>query len=376
MDALGLVLIAIVVVVCGYISWRVIGQEKSKAHPVPYKVLKPPSSKVDVSGEGDVRKKRVCAVLGGTGFIGCHIVDELVRRGDSYVYVLGRKFREERVNQDADALIQVDVLDFDGLVNALQGVDSLIDVARAGIPNVYSNADDMWRLNKCGLENVTKAAQKAGVKNFVFINGIGIEGTPSDPQVDALLNVFYWEIDHVTKLNGKEGMQTCVVALCSVIGLRSPFIEPLVSGKMKIFPLSTLRSTFVPAEYAAQAVATAEQKLVEGCENVAGKVHRVAGEAMSFKEFLSLPTWPHKFSNFPLWLMRILARVNVLFARLTSWAPMGVELCPAIASFLELAEKEFDTSSTYELLEVGPPPSMQEYVKTMVERYRERESKK
>ena len=375
MDLLGLVLIAIVVAVCGYISWRMIGKEKSKAHPVPYKVVKPPSSKVDVSGEGVVRKKRVCAVLGGTGFIGCHIVDEFVRRGDSYVYVLGRKFREERVNPDADALIQVDMLDFDGLVNALQGVDSLIDVA-AGVPNVYTTVDDMWRINKYGLQNVIKAAQKAGVKNFVFISGIGMKGTPSDPQTDALLNSFYWGMDYVAKINGEVGMQTCVVAFGQVIGLRSPFIEPLVSGKMTTFPLITHRATFLTVEYAAQAVAAAEWKLAEGCEYVAGKVHKLTGEVMSFKKFLSLPTWPHKFFNIPMWLMKMLAKVNVLFARLTSWAPMGVDLSPAMVAFFELAEEELDTSSTYELLEVGPPPSMQEYVKTMVERYHERESKK
>ena len=102
---------------------------------IPYKVVKPPSRVIAEEKEGEEKKKRVCAVLGGTGFIGSHIVDELVQRGDSYVYVLGRKFREERVNPNADALIQVDMLDFDGLVNALQGVDSLIDVA-ASAPNV------------------------------------------------------------------------------------------------------------------------------------------------------------------------------------------------------------------------------------------------
>ena len=369
-------ILAAVLVVCGCsLLWRLTRRQKSKALPTPYKVVKPPSVKNTVSGDDEGKKKRVCAVLGGTGFIGSHIVDELVQRGDSCVYVLGRKFREERVNPNADALIQVDMLDFDGLVNALQGVDSLIDVA-VGIPTVYTTADDMWRINKEGLENVIKAARKAGVKNFIFISGIGIVGTPSDTQTEALLNAFYWGMDYVAKINGEEGMQTCVIAFGQVMGLRNTFVELLVSGKMTSFPLTTHRSTFMTVKSAAQAAANAERKLAAGREDVAGKIHKLTGEVLSFKEFLSLPTWPHKFSNIPMWFMKLLARVNVLSASLTGWAPMGVDLSPALVTFFELAEEELDTSSTFELLEVGPPPSMQEYVKTMVEKYHEKKKQK
>lgn len=73
-----------------------------------------------------------------------------------------------------------------------------------------------------------------------------------------------------------------------------------------------------------------------------------------------------------MWFLTMLAKVNVLAVRLTGWAPMGVDLSPALVAFFELAEEELDTSSTYKLLEVGPPPPVQEYVKTMVERYREK----
>ena len=79
----------------------------------------------------------MCAVVGGTGFIGSQVVNELVERGDYYVYVLGRKFRPERTNPNADCLIQVDLRDIDGLVKAFQGVDSVINAA-AYIPTVFT----------------------------------------------------------------------------------------------------------------------------------------------------------------------------------------------------------------------------------------------
>lgn len=90
-----------------------------------YKIVKPPPSMISEQGE---KNKRVCAVLGGTGFVGGHIVDELVRRKSHYVFVLGRKIRPEKINPDADCLIQVDMADLDGLTSAFQGVDLLLSL--------------------------------------------------------------------------------------------------------------------------------------------------------------------------------------------------------------------------------------------------------
>ena len=71
----------------------------------------------------------MCAVVGGTGFIGSQVVNELVDRGEYYVYVLGHTFCPERTNPNANCLIQVDLRDVDGLIRAFQGVDSVINAA-------------------------------------------------------------------------------------------------------------------------------------------------------------------------------------------------------------------------------------------------------
>ena len=84
------------------------------------------------------------------------------------MYMLGRKFLPERANPKVDAVIQVDMQDYDGMVKALKGVDSVINAA-AAIPNVFSTAEDMWRINKDGQLCVLKAAQKAGVKGYILV---------------------------------------------------------------------------------------------------------------------------------------------------------------------------------------------------------------
>ena len=354
------------VVICFYITWKLFDRwrGKGKLRITPFKVVKAPKP-----DEGGKKKKRVCAILGGTGFVGSHVVDEFVRRGECRVYMLGRKFRPERTNPAADALIQVDMQDFDGLVNAFQGVDSVIDVA-AAVPTVFTSVDDIWRINKQGLKNVVKAAQTAGVKSLVFICGLHLAGEVHDTHTKAFIESLYWGERYVTDINGEKGMQTCAILPGNIVGLRSDFIESLISGKMTSFPLIERPTNFLPAEYLARAVASAEQRLTSGCEDVAGKSLPLVGDVMSFKQFLSLPTWPHKFSSMPLWALKLLAKMNVICAKLTGSAPLGIELSPAIVAFFDLDVENTDSSTTYELLELGPPPPIKDCVQELVRQYR------
>ena len=375
-EQISYIFVAILIIVLSYVVWQKLKKWREMHTPLhlPYKVVKPPSSVVSEK-EGECRKKRVCAVVGGTGFVGSCVVDELVQRGDYYVYVLGRKFRKERTNPNADALIQVDVMDVDGLEIAFQGVESVIDTA-AAVPTVFSQVDDIWRINKLGLENVVKAAQRAGVKNFVWICGVDVEGKPNDPVAKAFFDSFYLGRDFVMDMDGKAGMRTCIISPAQIVGIRNQFWEMIVSGKMSSFPMLEKRASFMPVEYITRAIVNAEQKLAANCEDVAGKNHSIAGEVMTFKRFLALPTWPHKSSSMPMWVLRVLAKINLITAKLTGWAPMGVELSPAIIAFISLAEAEIDSTSAYEVLEIGPPPSMEDYITTMVERHQERQKSK
>ncbi len=358
-------LLTVVALVCVYLLWRWgVGRRGKEAAPVPYKVIKAPPSE----GEGG---RKVVAVLGGTGFIGSHVVDELVSQGDVEVRVLGRKFKEGMVNPKADSLVQVDMTDLDGLTAAFQGVESVIDVA-ACIPTAYSTVDSLWRVNQEGVRNAIKAAQVAGVKNFVWVSGLHFQGMPKEAVGRAFFEVFYWGENHVLEADGKEGMHTCVVSLAQVVGLRMNFWKMAVEGKANSFPMLEHRATFLPVEYAAKAVVSAEQKLAAGAAGVRGERLPIVGEVLSLKKFLSLPTWPHKFTNISMSTLQAMAWLNVLLARGFGWAPMGHEVSPALLSMFSLAEEEVDGSSTYELLEIPPPPSMEGYVKEMAEKCEEK----
>ena len=372
----GYVFLTLLVVVVSGAIWGVLRKyrERNRQPHVPYRVVKPPASVVQAREKGEDAGKRVCAVVGATGFIGSHLVDRLVKKEDCFVYALGRRFRDSRSNASVDACIQVDMEDFDGLCSALQGVDSVF-VTAGGIPNAFTSLDDIWRINRHGLESVLLAAQKSRVKNFIFLCGMKITEQPCDPQASTFLRAFYLTEELVAKADRQGGMRTCVLAPGQIIGRRSTFIEPILQGKMASFPMLEKRATFQPVEYLTEALVAAEERLAKGEGSVCGKVLPLPGQVMSFKEFFGLPSWGHPFSSAPLWMLRLLARLNTVCAKTLRWAPFGADLCPAIVSFLDVAEEEVDSEWVQGALGVGPPPPMEDYVRAMVEQFRKEQLK-
>ena len=284
-------LCGVIIILCSYILWRR-HKNEAKNKVIPYKIIKPL-----VSGGKSSQKKRVCAVVGGTGFIGSQVVNELVQRGEYIVYVLGRTFRPERTNPDADCLIQCDLLDYDGLVKAFQGVDSVINAA-AFIPTVFTNADEVRRVNMAGFENILKAAKETGVKNLVHLSGLLLGGRIKNPVMRAFWSTLVSFEDTVKKANGKDGLSTCVIGPSNIIGPNSSFIKEVISGKLtKVLMMDKMPVSFMPVDYLACAFVNAEAKLAAGDQQIAGKFFPLRGEPMSWKTFFQLPSWPHKMEN-------------------------------------------------------------------------------
>ena len=358
------------------IAWRVIKKwnRERKERPTPYRVIKPPSS---VVAEGEGEKKQIFAVLGGTGFVGSHVVEELLSRGNCHVYLLGRQFKNvsEEVRSQVDALIQVDLMDGEGLANAFRGVDTVIHAA-AAIPNVFTSTDTAWRVNKLGADMVIAAAQESGVKQLVFVSGVQFKNKPSSTEVTTLLNCFMLIEQAVIAANGKEGLATCVLAFGQIYGLREHY-NMFLKGQMSSFPLLDMRATFQPVEYTAKVILAAADKLAQRSDQVAGKILKVGGWPATFKEFFTLPEWGHKPPrNMSISLLTLFARLNVLVAMVTGWAPMGKDLTPIIAAFFEVEEEEVDNSIMEEALGVDGPPDIREGVRNLAEKFKRKEENK
>jgi len=108
-------------------------------------------------------------VTGGAGFIGSHLVDELIQRGyDVRVIDNLAAGKKEQVNPKAE-FHQVDIRDKEALSPIMKGADYVFHLA--ALPRVQfsiDNPEEADAVNIGGTLNVLLAAKDAGVKRFVY----------------------------------------------------------------------------------------------------------------------------------------------------------------------------------------------------------------
>lgn len=114
-------------------------------------------------------QQKVALVTGGAGFIGSHLVDELIRRG-YHVRVIDNLVagKKEHVNPKAE-FHEIDICDEAALHPVMKGADYVFHLA--ALPRVqYSieNPHETNDVNVGGMLNVLHAAKNAGVRRFVY----------------------------------------------------------------------------------------------------------------------------------------------------------------------------------------------------------------
>lgn len=129
-------------------------------------------------------------VTGGSGFIGSHIVDELLRRGER-VRVLdnvstGRKQNLAHVAGQIE-FRELDIRDLEKIRPAFSGVDYVVHLA--AIPSVPRSVKDPLTSNSVNIDgtlHVLLAARDAGVKRLVFAASSSAYGdNPVLPRVET-----------------------------------------------------------------------------------------------------------------------------------------------------------------------------------------------
>jgi len=117
------------------------------------------------------------AVTGATGFVGSHLVEALVARGDA-VSVLARDRRRVEAASDLGCRVVVgDLADAVALDTVVAGVDVVFHVA--GVVAARSKAE-FFAVNEAGTARVARAACAAGVARLVFVSSLAVTG-PSVP---------------------------------------------------------------------------------------------------------------------------------------------------------------------------------------------------
>lgn len=129
-------------------------------------------------------------VTGGAGFIGSHLSEELVRRGE-HVRVVDSLITGKRDNL-ADLpqveFIEGDLADLAVARRAVAGVDYVLH--QAAIPSVPRSVQDPITSNRANIDaalNVLVAARDAGVKRVVYAGSSSAYGnTPTLPKIETM----------------------------------------------------------------------------------------------------------------------------------------------------------------------------------------------
>ena len=122
----------------------------------------------------------VYLVTGGAGFIGSHLVEELVKRGEQ-VRVLDNFSTGKRENlsdlQEKIELVEGDIRSYHIVHEVVQGVDFVLH--QGALPSVPRSINDPITTNEVnvgGTLNILDAARDAGVKRVVYASSSSVYG--------------------------------------------------------------------------------------------------------------------------------------------------------------------------------------------------------
>jgi len=236
-------------------------------------------------------KSQKYGVIGGGGFLGKWIVDELLNRGEKHVRVLD--IRPSPTPDDRVEFVQVDVTKIDTLRKGLAGLTTVIHTASPPHGKGYQM---YYNVNVEGTKNVVEACVELGIKQLVFTSSASVVfdgrhikgGDESLPYCKTHLDGYTETKEKAERIvleaNGRKGLLTVALRPSGIFGPGDAqgwpgFIEAAQNGKSK-FQLgdgsNLMDWTYV--ENVAYAHVLAADKLVPGNDKVAGQAFFITND--------------------------------------------------------------------------------------------------
>lgn len=303
-------------------------------------------------------------VTGGTGFVGANLVAELTARK-----IAVRILRRESSSLAALSELRYETVtgnilnDPRSLVEAMSDCDWVFHVAGLADSWRYKKTDLLYKVNVEGTKNMLVAAQKAGVKRFVYTGSLSAMGIPAQGQLLNETSKFnlkpkqypyghskYLAENEVLKAREK-GLQTIVVNPSIIIGPRDvnqiggSLILEAAKGRLRFYPPGGVN--FIAVEdVAAGHIAAAEQGKI-------GERYILGGENLSYKSAFSMickevgrraPT-----TLIPRWMLPI-ASVGVIAARI-----LWKNQLPLDANMVHMSAANIYADSRKAIKELGLP---------------------
>ena len=174
----------------------------------------------------------ISIVTGGAGFIGSHIVEQLLKL-DHRVVVIDNEYSDnDNFHWRKDTInVNLDITDYKTLKNAFTGADYVFHLAaEARIGPAIENPVNALNINTIGTCNVLQCAREVGAKKVLYSStssGYGLNEAPNiETQPNDCLNPY-----SVSKIAGEKlckmytdlyGLKTIVFRYFNVFGERAP----------------------------------------------------------------------------------------------------------------------------------------------------------
>lgn len=221
-------------------------------------------------------------ITGATGYIGRHLVERLVTRGERPRCLV-------RSRKRAAALLPIDDVDIalgdttrpETLAPAVQGVDTIVHTAFITADRKQGTGNRYEETNVQGTANLIKAAQEAGVRRVIELSGLG---TRPDKPGSYMQGRYMAE-----KMLKESGLQWTIIQPSVLFGKDAPFIKSLseLIRTSPVIPLiggGTIRFQPIYVED----VVTVIVKVLEMPEQSANKTYTIGGPAYyTFTEIIN-----------------------------------------------------------------------------------------
>ena len=122
------------------------------------------------------------AVTGGAGFIGSHLVKNLVEHGNEIIVIdnlnTGKMENIEKFSEKIK-FFKVDIRDFSTIEDILKNVDGIFhEAALASVQDSFRIPNEFFDVNVNGTENIFKIGKKLGIK-IVYASSSSVYGNPT-----------------------------------------------------------------------------------------------------------------------------------------------------------------------------------------------------
>lgn len=229
-------------------------------------------------------------LAGSTGYLGLHLVNELLKRDIPFRAVARNANKLHKLTKNQVAIVEVTQPEtLKGICNDVEVVISTVGITRQKNGLTYMDVDYQANLN------LLREAQKAGVKKFIYISAIN-----GDKMRE--LKIFEAKEAFVDELK-KSGLEYVVVRPNGFFSDMRDFLEMAKRGRVYLFGHGNFKLNPIHgsdlAEFVVDAIDSTQNELIVGGPDVLTQ-NEIAALALDswYKEvrITHLPDWTRKLS--------------------------------------------------------------------------------